>query len=238
MSESRGKADLPDTSDRLGPECREAFGVSVIAKSREDLPGAISPARPSRPSADRKRARSISRVLQSIRAHSAVGRGHGADVPIEKSECHGRHLAATQSPRRRHQYGTLEPPEGGAEAAAGMIASTCSGASNYGTPESRCLALRGAGWRDRRVPPWAMTTSAWSTTTRQRPRGHNEWSDNGRNRRDNRNGPARRNRWLHEPGSVNRSIAHYAASSKSCAQSSCWIRPAARGTCRTWPCIR
>ena len=111
MAASRSEADIPGTSDRTGPECREAFGGSVIAKSREDFPGAISPARPSRPSADRKRARSISRVLQSIRAHSAVGRGHGADVPIEKSECNGRHLAATQSPRRRHQYGRSSRPK-------------------------------------------------------------------------------------------------------------------------------
>ena len=49
-----------------GPECREAFGRTVSATGWDDLAGAISPARPGRPSAARKRACSIPRVFGSI----------------------------------------------------------------------------------------------------------------------------------------------------------------------------
>ena len=66
MSESCKEADILDPSDRPGPECREAFGGSVIATGWDDRASAIGPARPSRPSADRKRARSIRRVFGSI----------------------------------------------------------------------------------------------------------------------------------------------------------------------------
>ena len=55
------------------PRRREAFGHTVIATGWGDLAGAISPARPGRPSAARKRARSIPRAFGSI------GDGRGRD---------------------------------------------------------------------------------------------------------------------------------------------------------------
>ena len=67
MSESRGKAGLPDTSDRSGPQCGKVFGGSVNTTLRQDFTVAISPERSSRPSANRKRPRSISRVFHSAR---------------------------------------------------------------------------------------------------------------------------------------------------------------------------
>ena len=60
------EADITDMSDRPGPECREVSDCSVSVTVRQGFPPAISLEWSSRPSADRKRLRSISRVFQSI----------------------------------------------------------------------------------------------------------------------------------------------------------------------------
>ena len=61
------EADITDTSDRPGPKRREVIGDSVAETLRQEIPAAISPERSSRPSANRKRPHSMSRVFQSIR---------------------------------------------------------------------------------------------------------------------------------------------------------------------------
>ena len=63
VSESRREPGIPNTSARSGPKCREVFGGSVAASLRQDFPVAISPERSSRPSANRKRPRSMPRVF-------------------------------------------------------------------------------------------------------------------------------------------------------------------------------
>lgn len=125
MSESRGKADAPGTSDRFGPECREGFGGSVIAKSREDAAGAIGPARASRSPTDRTRARSISRVLQSIRAPSSLGRGCVVEHGRFPGERGGRRPGPAEPQRRKVSHDACARDE--AVSRSGRIAGRGSG---------------------------------------------------------------------------------------------------------------
>ena len=66
ITESRRNAGLPVSSDRSGPECREMSVRSVKATVRQEFLPEISTERSRRPSADRERPRSISRVSPSI----------------------------------------------------------------------------------------------------------------------------------------------------------------------------
>ena len=56
-----------DTSDGSGPECRDVLGISLSTTERRDSSPAFSPRRSNRPSAHRKRAHAMHRVLQSNR---------------------------------------------------------------------------------------------------------------------------------------------------------------------------
>ena len=67
MSESGRHACGPHSSDRFGPQCGEMSGGSINTTLRQDLRAAISAQRLGRPSANRKRLRSMSRVFHSVR---------------------------------------------------------------------------------------------------------------------------------------------------------------------------
>ena len=66
MCASRREAGTPDTSDRPGPECGEESRASVSATVRREFLATISTERSTRPSADRKRSRASSRVVQRV----------------------------------------------------------------------------------------------------------------------------------------------------------------------------
>ena len=66
----------PDAVDRTGPKCREAFRELLTANVRRRIPATIGTERSTRPSADRKRLRSSSRVVQR------VGGASGGQEPL------------------------------------------------------------------------------------------------------------------------------------------------------------
>ena len=85
MSESHWEAYGRHTSDRSGPQCREASRESVSATVRRGFPATIGTERSTRPSADRKRSHSISRVVQRV-----IGASGGQDL---QSRCAAEHRA-------------------------------------------------------------------------------------------------------------------------------------------------
>ena len=72
-------SDILDTNDRAGPQCREEAGGSVGVTVQRDLSGKISPQRSNRPTAHRKRPRSISCVFGSIGGGDGRDRRGGSD---------------------------------------------------------------------------------------------------------------------------------------------------------------
>ena len=80
------KTSGSDTSDRSGPECREKTIESVSAAVPRELPAIIITERSTQPSADRKRSRSSSRVVQRVGVASG-----GQDLLSRcAAECVGR----------------------------------------------------------------------------------------------------------------------------------------------------
>ena len=58
---------IPDTGDRPGPKCREVVEGAVSATRQRDFSAAVSRARSSWPSSNRKRPPAVRRVVQRIR---------------------------------------------------------------------------------------------------------------------------------------------------------------------------
>ena len=71
---SRRRHGYQCTNDRSGPQCGEVSGGSVAATLLQQCPAASRPGRSGRPSADRKRPRSTSRVVQRV---AGVSGGQG-----------------------------------------------------------------------------------------------------------------------------------------------------------------
>ena len=86
-SESWREAWGTNRRDRSGPKCRERFGGSCRRVRLQGFPAAVSNERSNRPSANRKRPRSISRVFQRIRGtfRGVRGRNRVIDSPRRRA---------------------------------------------------------------------------------------------------------------------------------------------------------
>ena len=162
MSESRRNVALPDTSDRPGPQCGEESRASVSATVRQESPGIIVTERSTRPSADRKRSRSTSRVVQMV-AGASGGQGLLArfaaecrTIRILSRMCHQRTI-----PHRRtaEEGAAIRADPGLADGGVGVARDAARQDTGFEAPAmARRIPTTGS---QRVLPCPSSTTSSW-----------------------------------------------------------------------------